>query len=86
MTKKSKTTLAKTNPRFSYRTPKKDKENIEGRIKLLLEKINRNKGYFHITQNTIFLEAVYRGLEYLEKSKLTPEDAYFQIEFLEKDT
>lgn len=79
---KQEKTIAKTNPRFSYRVPKKDKENIEGRIKQILSKLNKNDDeYLKITQNEIFLEAIYRGLVELEKSKLSPNDAYYEIEF-----
>ena len=82
---KQEKTIATTNPRFSYRTPKKDKEVIESRIKLILDKLNKNnKEYYTHNQYEVFLEAIYRGLEYLEKSKLTPEDAYYQIEFKER--
>jgi hypothetical protein len=82
---KQKDTMATTNPRFAYRTPKKDKDNIEGRIKLILAKLNKNsEDYYCHNQNDLFLEAIYRGLVELEKSKLTPEDAYYQIEFEER--
>ena len=79
--------LASTNPRFAYRSPKEDKANIEGRIKTLLDKINdQEEDYYHINQNTIFLEIIYRGLDYLESIPLSPEhdEGYYQIEFKEK--
>lgn len=81
---KQEKTIAVTNPRFSYRVPKKDKDNIEGRIKQILSKLNKNDEYFKITQNELFLEAIYRGLVELEKSKLSPNDAYYEIEFEER--
>ena len=81
-------TKASTNPRFCYRTPKRDKDNIEGRIKELVKQINTQDcgEYYHINQNTMFLEIIYRGLDYLERQDLTPEhdEGYYQIEFKEK--
>ena len=81
-------TLAKSNPRYSYRTPKEEKDQVEKQIKALVEKINSQEcgEYYRIDQNTVFLEAVYRGLEYLESAELTPEhdEGYFQIQFIER--
>lgn len=79
--------LAKTNPRFTYRTPQEDKANIEGRIKELVEKANSQEcEHYHINQNTIFLEIIYRGLDYLERIDINPshDEGYYQIEFKEK--
>jgi len=83
-------TLAATNPRYSYRTPKEEKAQVEKQIKALVERANNQANgvkYYHIDQNTVFLEAVYRGLQYLERANLTPEhdEGFFQMEFVEKD-
>jgi len=85
-------TLATTNPRYSYRTPKEEKAQVEKQIKALVAKVNSQKDqdgedFYHIDQNTVFLEAVYRGLQYLERANLTPDhdEGYFQIKFTEKN-
>ena len=85
MSEKSEKADPKKFPRFGYRTPKEDKVNIDGRMELLFAKANLTEDeYYHITKNDLFIEVVYRGLEYLENSKLDKEQEYFQIEFKDR--
>ena len=84
-----KKSLASTNPRYSYRTEKSEKDQVELQIKELMARVNAKvDNFYHIDQNTIFLEAVYRGLQYLERIEDFPDHAndegYFQIEFVER--
>jgi len=89
MSKKKSITPAKTDPRYSYRTPKAEKEQVEKQIEALVAKINKKNGkeYYKVNKNTVFLEAVYRGLEYLERADLTPQhdEGYFQIRFVKRN-
>ena len=89
MTKQKEDTPAKTRPRFSYRTPKEHKNHVEERIKELVEKLNSQESgdYYHIDQNTVFLEAVYRGLDYLNSTDLSPDndEGWYWVEFNKKE-
>lgn len=74
---------AKDEPRFSYRIAREHKANIDDRIRALAKKINKSGEYQVISQNAIFLEIVYRGLDYLERIDLTPDhdEGWYEVEF-----
>jgi len=86
MTKQKDATPATTNPRYSYRTPKKEKEKVDNRIKALVSATNleNDEKYYKLTQNDLFLEAVYLGLEALEKSKISPKKEHHYLVFEER--
>ena len=77
---------AKDRPRFKHRMDREHYDITTERLNKIQKKLQQSGEYKKIKLESIFNEAIYRGLEYLESIDLIPEhdEGWFEIRFIPK--